>query len=239
LLAAGSLLARRGHEVAVLASGETGRAAAQLGFAVAKYRRAPDPHTHVAFEAQADEMMAIAAGAELAVDARDALEDMRPDLAIVDCMLPAGIAATRATGTPTASLVHFLYGLARTRMLQTPDGWTTDLETLASTHRTLGLAPVRDGLAAWEAPELVLVTAPRWLDVEAAAPAHVVHAGPLDVAGRPHAKHRPGCRPPSRTDDLQYHHHGTSDGVDRPRLRGDWRPGRPGDPHARSRRRSR
>ena len=194
LLAAGLVLARRGHEVAFLASGETERAVEQLGFAVAKYRRAPDPDTRVAFEAQADVMMATAAGAQIALDARDALEDVRPDLAIVDCMLPAAIAAARATGTATASLVHFLYGLARTRMLQAPGGWTTDLETLAATHRTLGLEPTRGGLAAWEAPQLVLVTAPRWLDVEADAPDHVVHAGPLDVA--PQAEHPPDADHP-------------------------------------------
>lgn len=109
------------------------------------------------------------------------LEELRPDLAIVDCMLPAGIAAAQATRTPVASLVHFLYGPARTRMLQGAGAWTTDLDTLAATHRRLGLPAIRDGLSAWESPELVLVTAPRWLDVGAPVPEHVVHAGPLDV----------------------------------------------------------
>ena len=52
----------------------------------------------------------------------------------------------------------------------------------ARTHRALGLAPAADGLTAWEAPGLVLVTAPRWLDIEYDAPANVVHAGPLSVA---------------------------------------------------------
>jgi UDP:flavonoid glycosyltransferase YjiC (YdhE family) len=100
-------------------------------------------------------------------------------------MLPAAIAAARAAGTPTVSLVHFLYGLARTQMLRAGGAWTTDLHTLAATHRMLGLAPAPDGLSAWEAPELVLVTAPRWLDIDSDAPANVVHAGPLAVAVRP------------------------------------------------------
>jgi hypothetical protein len=66
-----------------------------------------------------------------------------------------------------------------------PDGgWTTDLRTLAATYRMLGLAPFEDSVAAWEASDLVLVTAPRWLDVDAAAPEHVVHAGPLGVRPR-------------------------------------------------------
>jgi UDP:flavonoid glycosyltransferase YjiC (YdhE family) len=196
LLAAGCVLVRRGHEVSVLASGETGSAAERLGFPVIGYRRGPDPDTRIAFEAQAAAMMATMAGTDIALDAREVLADLRPDLAIVDCMLPAAIAAARATGTPTASLVHFLYGLARTRMLQSADGWTTDLRSLAATHRALGLAPVLDGLAAWESPELLLVTAPRWLDLDADAPDHVIHAGPLNVASRPAAsKRRDAARP--------------------------------------------
>jgi hypothetical protein len=129
--------------------------------------------------------MASAAGAEIALDARDVLDELRPDLAVVDCMLPAAIAAARATGTPTVSLVHFLYGLARTQMLRAGGAWTTDLRTLAATHRLLGLAAAGDGLSAWEAPELVLVTAPRWLDVDCDPPANVRHAGPLGVAAAP------------------------------------------------------
>jgi UDP:flavonoid glycosyltransferase YjiC (YdhE family) len=64
-------------------------------------------------------------------------------------------------------------------MLRTGGGWTTDLRTLAETHRMLGLAAASDGLSAWEAAELVLVTAPRWLDVDCDAPANVFYAGPL------------------------------------------------------------
>ncbi|HEX8854372.1 MAG TPA: nucleotide disphospho-sugar-binding domain-containing protein [Thermoleophilaceae bacterium] len=181
-MAAASVLKRRGHEVVVLVSGETRDAANQLGFEVTSYRRSPDPDVSVAFEDQADLLMATMAGAEIALDARAVLNELRPDLAVVDCMLPAAIAAARSTGTPTVSLVHFLYGLARTQMLQAGGGWTTDLHSLAETHRTLGLAPALDGLTAWEAPELVLVTAPRWLDIDCDAPPNVVHAGPLGVA---------------------------------------------------------
>jgi UDP:flavonoid glycosyltransferase YjiC (YdhE family) len=190
MLAAASVLARRGHQVTVLASGETGDAAERLGFEVTGYRRSRDPDVSVAFEAQADLLMARMAGAEIALDARDVLEELRPDLAVVDCMLPAAIAAGRAAGTPTVSLVHFLYGLARTQMLRAGGGWTTDLRGLAGSHRMLGLAPVRDGLSAWEAPELVLVTAPRWLDIDCDAPANVVHAGPLGVTVHPRRPRR-------------------------------------------------
>jgi UDP:flavonoid glycosyltransferase YjiC (YdhE family) len=80
-------------------------------------------------------------------------------------------------------------------MLQTAGGWTTDLQSLAATHRTLGLAPIGDGLTAWEAPELVLVGAPRWLDIDADAPDHVVHAGPLNVARPDDERPRDAGRP--------------------------------------------
>ncbi len=43
MLAAASVLERRGHEVAVLASGQTREAAQRLGFEVRGYRRSPDP----------------------------------------------------------------------------------------------------------------------------------------------------------------------------------------------------
>jgi UDP:flavonoid glycosyltransferase YjiC (YdhE family) len=195
LLSAASLLHGRGHEVTVLGSGETCDAARRLGLGATRYRRTPDPDSRVDFEAQADLMMATMAGAEIALDARDALAELRPDLAIVDCMLPAAIAAARAMGTPTASLVHFLYGLARNRMLRAGGGWTTDLRGLAATHRMLGLAAASDGLSAWEAPELLLVTAPHWLDVDCHAPANVLYAGPLGVRVRPPRPVGAGERP--------------------------------------------
>ena len=97
MLAVASALDRRGHEVMVLASGETRGAAEQLGFQATAYRRSPDPDLRIAFEEQADLVMARMAGPEIALDARDVLDELRPDLAIVDCMLPAAIAAARAT----------------------------------------------------------------------------------------------------------------------------------------------
>jgi UDP:flavonoid glycosyltransferase YjiC (YdhE family) len=188
LLGAASVLRRRRHDVTVLASGETAPAVERAGFEVLRYARAADPDTGVAFEAQSGLLMATAAGLDAALDVRDALAAARPDVAVVDCMLPAALAAARTAGTPAVSLVHFLYGLARMQMRR-GGAFTTDLRALAETHRALGLPAPRDGLDAWEAPELLLVTAPRWLDLDADAPAHVVHAGPLDV--RPCAPRAP------------------------------------------------
>src|SRR5215218_8666415 len=181
LLAAGKLLAARDHSVSVLASAATREPAVDAGFDVVRYRRARDPKMDTAFEQQAAQLMATAAGPEIALDVRDVVAELRPELMIVDCMLPAGLAAGEATGTPTVSLVHFPYGLARTQMLRGAGAWTTDRAQLNRTRRVLGLEPASDDLAAWESAELLLVTVPTWFDLAAGFPANVVHAGPLGV----------------------------------------------------------
>jgi UDP:flavonoid glycosyltransferase YjiC (YdhE family) len=181
LLAAATLMAARGHAVEVLASAATRGAVERAGLPLRSYRRTPEPDTRIAFERQAGAMLATAAGADVAHDVHDVLEATRPDLVIVDCMLPAALSAADAAGTPAAALVHFLYGLARREMLLRDSGWTTDVEQLNTTRRDLGLPAVTKGLEAWEAPDLVLVTAPRWLDVDLEYPAHVIHAGPLGI----------------------------------------------------------
>jgi UDP:flavonoid glycosyltransferase YjiC (YdhE family) len=185
LLAAGTLLAARDHLVCVLTSSATHQPAVDAGFDVVGYRRSPDPNADIAFEKQAGEMMVIAAGPEIALDVRTVAAQLRPELMIVDCMLPAGIAAGEATGIPTVSLVHFPYGLARTQMLRGAGAWTTDRAQLNSTRSGLGLEPARDDLAAWESAELLLVTVPKWFDLATDFPANVVHAGPLGVTRAP------------------------------------------------------
>jgi UDP:flavonoid glycosyltransferase YjiC (YdhE family) len=181
LLAAGRLLAARNHSVSVLASAATRQAALEAGFEVIRYRRTSDPNMELAFEQQAASLLATAAGAQIAHDVRDAVAEVRPDLMVVDCMVPAAIAAGESTGTPTASLVHFAYGLARTQMLRGGGAWTTDLAQLNLTRRRLGLKAAADGLAAWESAELLLVTVPGWFDLATNYPTNVVHAGPLGV----------------------------------------------------------
>jgi UDP:flavonoid glycosyltransferase YjiC (YdhE family) len=181
LLAAGGLLAARDHQVSVLTSAATRQPALDAGFDIVGYRRTPDPEMETAFEQQAAQLMATAAGPEIALDVRDVAAELRPGLMIVDCMLPAGIAAGESTRTPTASLVHFPYGLARTQMLRGSGAWTTDRAQLDSTRNRLGLEPTRDDLAAWESADLLLVTVPKWFDLAADFPANVIHAGPLGV----------------------------------------------------------
>jgi MGT family glycosyltransferase len=195
LLAAGTLLAARDHRVCVLASSATRQRAVDSGFDVVNYQRSREPNMDVAFEEQAAQLMALAAGLEIALDVRDVVTERKPDLVIVDCMVPAGIAAGESTGMPTVSLVHFPYGLARTHMLQGMGAWTTDRAQLNVTRRRLGLEPAGDDLAAWESADLLLVTVPKWFDLAAGCPANVVHAGPLGVTRTSHAGSTPERRP--------------------------------------------
>jgi MGT family glycosyltransferase len=181
LLAVGRLLAARERRVCVLTSAATRQPALDAGFDVVGYRRGPDPEMDTAFEQQATQMMETAAAPEIALDVRDVVAELRPELMVVDCMLPAGIAAGESAGTPTASLVHFPYGLARTQMLRGSGAWTTDRAQLNITRSRLGLQPATDDLAAWESAELLLVTVPKWFDLATDYPANVVHAGPLGV----------------------------------------------------------
>ena len=182
------MLAERDNAVSVLASAATREASVRAGFEAIAYRRAPGPNTELAFEQQAAELMATAAGTEVARDVRDVVAEVQPDLMIVDCMLPAGIAVGEAMGIPTASLVHFPYGLARAQMLRGAGAWTTDRTQLNITRRRLGLEPAADGLSAWESPELLLVTVPRWFDLAADYPANVLHAGPLGITRPIHVR---------------------------------------------------
>ena len=181
MVAVGSLLAGRGWRVSALASGATLAAMPAAGFEARRYSRAPEPAVGRSFEAHPERFMVPAAGLELAVDVREVLDDERPDLLVADCMLPAALAAGESAGTPTASVVHFPYGLARSLLSRGAGAWTTDRAVLDDTRGALGLPPTSSDLAAWESPQLLLVTLPRWFDAPVDFPAHVVHAGPIGI----------------------------------------------------------
>jgi hypothetical protein len=116
LLAAAQLLSARGFFVHVLTSQATRAAASTRGFATLAYRRAPEPDLTAPFETQAAQLSAQAAGTDLARDVLEVVQETAADLLVVDCMLPAALAAGEAAGLPTVSVVHFPYALARSVM---------------------------------------------------------------------------------------------------------------------------
>jgi hypothetical protein len=152
LLAAAGLLASREFDVDVLASSATRADAERRGLATHAYRRAPEPDLSVSFEAQAGWFLAQAAGVELARDVHELAQGLAPDLMLVDCMLPAALAAGEAAGVRTASLVHFPYALARSVMVSGGGAWTTDRTTLDATRQRLGLRPTASDLDAGSSP---------------------------------------------------------------------------------------
>ena len=184
LLAAGSLLAERGHQVRFLASAATRGPARELAFDVLAYGRGVDPDERVSFEAQAEAVLATVAGRDIAFDVRDAVIETDANLVVADCMLPAALVAARALRRPSASLVHFLYGTLRAHLLRGGGWWAEQVPVLNATCLALGVPPFAGELAAWEAPELMLVTAPRWFDRDLDYPARVIHAGPLGIRRR-------------------------------------------------------
>jgi UDP:flavonoid glycosyltransferase YjiC (YdhE family) len=194
LLAAGDLLAARGFMVEVLTSAATRAEARGRGFQTHAYRRAPEPDMRLSFEAQERRLLASAAGMELARDVHELAVERSVDLVVVDCMLPGALAAGEAARVPTASLVHFPYALARSVMARQGGAWTTDRATLDATRHELGLPATTGDLEAWESPDLLLVTLPRWFDAPGALPDHVVHAGPLGVRAAPEAGRAGGGR---------------------------------------------
>jgi UDP:flavonoid glycosyltransferase YjiC (YdhE family) len=183
LLATAQVLAARGFGVEVLTSTATRAQAGRHGFATHAYPRAPEPDMSVPFEVQAGQLLADAAGIVVARDVLAVALDLSPDLLVVDCLLAAGLAAGEAAGVPTASLVHFPYAAARAAMASGAGAGPIDGATLAATRRALGLPATAGGVAAWESPDLLLVTVPRWFDAPGRLPGHVVHAGPLGVRG--------------------------------------------------------
>ena len=197
LLAAAQLLSARGFRVHVLASQATRTAASERGFPTLAYRRAPEPDETAPFESQAAQLSAQAAGTDLARDVLEVVRESAADLLVADCMLPAALAAGKAAGLPTVSVVHFPYAHARSVMTRRGGAWTTDRATLDATRRELRLQPTASNLDAWESPELLLATLPRWFDAPGELPAHIVHAGPLGV--RPHSA---DSRVPSRRQAL-------------------------------------
>jgi UDP:flavonoid glycosyltransferase YjiC (YdhE family) len=178
MLAVAGLLAGRGHEVRVLATRRLREEIENAGLEADVYSNSSGPPPAVVFEESFEALTSEAAGTALAGEVRDKVRGA--DLAVIDCMLPAGIAGARAARVPTCSLVHFHYGLARPELLR-GSGWTTNLRALEATHRELEIAPPASAIEAWEAVEIVLVAAPVWFDAPRDYPANVVHAGPLGV----------------------------------------------------------
>jgi hypothetical protein len=153
VVALSSRLHARAHEVTVLGS-------ASLGARVQTPFVPRDPSTE--WDAR--------------VLAEDVLAQPRPDVFVVDYMLPSALSASESTGRPTAALVHTLYGALLVDGELDTMSMAASVEGVNAIRVELGLAPIvrmTDLLR----PHRVLVLAPAALDDPVQADA--VYVGPV------------------------------------------------------------
>lgn len=115
MLGIGRALASRGHEVHVLSHTDVERRAAVAGLGFRPFRHARS-WTPVHEESGVLSLLAflpLATDPGIARDVRAAVAAHRPDVVVVDCMLPSALAAARALGVPTAMVMHTVQGYWR------------------------------------------------------------------------------------------------------------------------------
>ena len=103
-------LARRGHEVRVLATPSLGDRVVDAGLDFAAFARVPelDRTGGTAMEDQVDAFVGQLAGPELSADVADVLDRHRPDAVVIDCMQLAAFNAAETHEVSTVALVHYL-----------------------------------------------------------------------------------------------------------------------------------
>jgi len=200
-IALGRALAARGHDVLV-ETWEERRVAVEgagLGFAAAEEYRTfppPDPDTDAGRHA-----------AEAAIALLPLLEEMRPDVAVVDILTLAPALAAEVAGVPLATLIPHVYpvvepglpffsvGLRPPRTALGRRAWTAGQRALGvglehgrrdlnEQRRRLGLAPI-DRFHGGISPDLALVATYPQLEYPRSWPAGVHVTGPMSFE-QPH-----------------------------------------------------
>lgn len=121
MLGIGRALAGLGHEVEVLSHADVERRAAVAGLAFRPFHRARS-WSPVHEESGVLSLLAflpLATDPGIAGDVRAAVAAHRPDVVVVDCMLPSALAAARALGVPTAMVMHTVQGYWRDQWSRT------------------------------------------------------------------------------------------------------------------------
>jgi UDP:flavonoid glycosyltransferase YjiC (YdhE family) len=116
----------------------------------------------------------------MARDVAAALARDRPDLALVDFMMPGALCATEAAGVATAVLVHTLYGRVGIHEAASPMAMATTVDGVNGLRADLGLAPIDRLAQLLDGADVVLVTSPPSLDtVPAPLAPNVRYVGPV------------------------------------------------------------
>jgi UDP:flavonoid glycosyltransferase YjiC (YdhE family) len=114
-----------------------------------------------------------------AEDVLAAVQTFSPDVLVVDFMLTHALCGARAAGPPTVALVHTLYNAVLVDDTPYPMFMAAPLEAVNDVRAGLGLTPIATLGALLAEADLVLVTAPRELDVAGELPANVDYCGAL------------------------------------------------------------
>jgi len=122
----------------------------------------------------------------------DVIEHHRPDVVVVDFMMPSWLSQAEAAGVPSVALVHTLYDRIAAGLLLA----FTTLEAVNDERAALGLDPVADARALLERMTRVLVTA--YVELEDPAPpdhAGLRHVGAILEEAGPDAGWEPPATP--------------------------------------------
>ena len=110
-LALARRLVARGHAVEVVGSRSLAERFTAAGCLFTAFRRAPDLRDAegIAAEEQWETLVELLSGEGTARDVLAVVEERRPDVGVVDCMLGSALAALEASAVAAALLVHVLY----------------------------------------------------------------------------------------------------------------------------------
>ncbi len=193
MLGAARAIVARGHEVTFVGQRSLASRVEERGCAFVPFARVSEWTPGLAAEDERDLFFRLLFGSEVAVETRSAIERLRPDVIVVDCLLTGALAAAERSGLPAAALFHLLYqpfvegGFARQ--------WSAWMPTINQTRRLVGLAPVDSAVDLFAPMTLVLVATIKPFDFTVAAPAaNVRYVGPV-------FDDDPSASAPDHTDD--------------------------------------
>ncbi|MFJ8577984.1 glycosyltransferase [Micromonospora sp. NPDC093277] len=167
-------LHRRGHAVRLLGHPRQRQAVEAAGLRFEPYRQAAEwsPVTRTTSPQWAVKYLRLFTERAVGADVAESLRREPTDVAVVDCMLLAGIRAAQDLGVPQVTLMHTLH-----RYLH--DAWARGPVGLVA--RAKGMAPTR----LWRRGELSLVATAPDLDEAAALPGNARITGPVWPVGTP------------------------------------------------------
>jgi MGT family glycosyltransferase len=171
------VLAGRSHEVVFTGQRSLARRVESLGFAFHAFERAPEWTAGRSIEEEGVAFVGLLTGAETAEDVTAAIDRVRPDAIVVDCMLAGGLAAAERSRVPAIALVHVLDHACSEGILAR--SFSVMIPAVNDTRSGLGLAPVAAYADLLEPMTLVLVTTVEVLDLPTSRlPGNVRYIGP-------------------------------------------------------------